>query len=566
MIKKLLNGQINSITVAALLVALSSLASRFLGIFRDRILASEFGAGDTLDIYYAAFRVPDLIFNLLVLGALSAGFIPILTKLIKDPSCKRTGIFSKSPNCKAWELVNNLLNTLGIVLLLLSVIGILTAPWLMKLIAPGFSGDKQALTAALTRIMFLSPVFLGISSILGGILQSFKRFFVYSLAPIMYNVGIIIGALYFVPRWGIYGLAWGVVFGAGLHMFIQLPTVIKLGFRHRLRLNLKDKNLREIMTMMVPRTMSLGIAQINLVVITIIASTLASGSLAVFNFANNLQFFPISIFGISFAVAAFPTLAAVAFNKKKIVKNFSNIFRQILFFIVPATVLLLTLRAQIIRVILGTGQFNWEDTILTINTLGFFTISLFAQASIPLLVRMFYARHNSKTPFYIGLVSVGANIVLSLILPKMIMCRTVLGEGGELIELCTPMGVAGLALAFSIASIINFILLWFVLRLELGSLNEKRILVAALKFSAAAIACGAAVQGMKLLVWPYIDMTRVWGVFTQGFIAGVSGILVYFAFCALLRSKELFSFWESVKRRIPWRKIEADDQGEARGL
>ncbi len=229
MIRRIFSGKINSITIAAFLVAFSSLISRFLGIFRDRILAGEFGAGDTLDVYYAAFRIPDLIFNLLVLGALSAGFIPVLSLLIKKSKEKK----NYEDNKKAWGFTNNLLNILGLSLLIVSVLGIFFAPALMKLVAPGFSPEKQKLTADLTRIMFLSPIFLGVSSILGGILQTFKRFFVYSLAPIVYNIGIIIGALYFVPLWGIHGLAWGVVLGAFMHMFIQLPMALKLGFRYR---------------------------------------------------------------------------------------------------------------------------------------------------------------------------------------------------------------------------------------------------------------------------------------------------------------------------------------------
>lgn len=547
MIKRLFSSPINSITIAALAVALSSLVSRFLGIFRDRILAGEFGAGDTLDIYYTAFRVPDLIFNLLVLGALSAGFIPIFVSLLNNKKAKIKDLITNAKHKEAWYLANNILNILLLSVAALSVLGIIFAPVLVKILAPGFSLGKQALTADLTRIMFLSPILLGISSVLGGVLQSFKRFFIYSLAPILYNIGIIVGALFFVPYWGVYGLAWGVVLGALLHMLIQLPTVIKLGFRYRPIINFKNKQVREIGRLMIPRTMSLAISQINLLVITIIASTLASGSIAVFNFANNLQSFPIGIFGISFAVAAFPTISAIAFNKPKLISNFSQVIRQILFFVVPATVLLLTLRAQIIRVILGTGQFNWEDTMLTIHTLGFFTLSLFAQASIPLLVRIFYARHNSMSPFYIGLFSALINLILSLALVRV-------------------MGVAGLALAFSIASIINFIILWLVLRAEIGSLDEDRILFSTIKFSAAALAAGITIQGMKLVVWPYIDMTRVWGVFTQGAVAGVSGILVYLAFCSLLKSEEFIDFWNSVKRRLPKKKVTTNDHGEARGI
>ena len=296
-----------------------------------------------------------------------------------------------------------------------------------------------------------------------------------------------------------------------------------------------------------PRTLSLAISQINLLVITIIASTLSSGSLSVFNFANNLQSFPIGIFGISFAIAAFPTLAAAAFDKKELSKNFSYVLRQILFFIIPATVLFLTLRAQIIRVVFGTGNFDWEDTVLTMRTLGFFTLSLFAQATIPLLVRVFYARHNSRTPFYIGLITVVINIFLSY-------------------SIAAKMGVEGLALAFSIANIINFIILWIVLRFEIGEMDEVRVLYSVVKLSLAAIACGTTVQGMKLAIASFVNMDKTLGVLAQGAGSAILGIIIYLIVSAILKSEELFDFWSSIKRRLSWKKVEATDQGEARGI
>jgi len=361
-LRNIFKKQINNITAAAALVAFSSLISRFLGVLRDRILAGQFGAGRSLDIYYAAFRVPDLIFNIIVLGALSAGFIPIFTSIIKDFKCEHDiGDNENIKNSEAWDLVNNILNFLFFALVVLSIIGIIFSPSLIRLITPGFNAEEQAWTASLTRIMFLSPLFLGISGILGGVLQSFKRFVVYSLAPIFYNLGIIVGVLYFVQWWGLYGLAWGVVLGAVLHMAIQLPAVYQLGFRYRFKINWRDPNTRKVGRMMIPRTLSLGITQINLVIVTVLASKLPDGSLAIFNFANNLQFFPIGIFGVSFAIAAFPVFSANAFDRDKLVDNFSQTFRKILFFIIPATVLIIALRAQIIRVVLGSGKFNWQD-------------------------------------------------------------------------------------------------------------------------------------------------------------------------------------------------------------
>lgn len=547
MIKRLFNSEINSITAAALLIGVFSLASRVLGIFRDRILAGQFGAGDVLDVYYAAFRIPDLIFNLLVLGALSAGFVPVFTALIKSPLEKIKSFFG-SGHEDAWILASSILNILSVCLLVLCGIGAIFTKQIIGMIAPGFSAEKINLAADLARIMFLSPVFLGISGVFGGILQSFKRFFVYSLSPIFYNIGIIIGALYFTPVLGIRGLAWGVALGAAAHMAVQIPALAALGFKYRFEFGWKNSGVAKIFLMMAPRTMSLAVSQANLLAITVIASTLQSGSLAVFNFANNLQSFPVGIFGISFAIAAFPALSASAFDKKNLARDLSSATRQILFFIIPSTVILLALRAQIIRVVFGTGQFGWQDTVLTLDTLGFFAISLFAQALIPLLTRAFYARHDSKTPFAVGLAAALANIFLS-------------------VKFSRIMGAPGLALAFSISNIMNLAALWLCLDFKIGGLDELKILISSVKFSLAALACGFAVQGAKLVVGAHVDMTKFLGIFTQGALAGTAGILIYIFICFILKSEELFDFWSSLKRRFAGaRTIETQDQGEVRGI
>lgn len=227
---------------------------------------------------------------------------------------------------------------------------------------------------------------------------------------------------------------------------------------------------------------------------------------------------------------------------------------------------MLALRAQIVRAVLGTGAFTWRDTILTMQTLGYFMVGLFAQATIPLLVRMFYARQNSKTPFYIGLVAVFVNILLSLWLPKITICNNVIGPQGLISSECSPLGVAGLALAFSLSSIINFVLLWILLRKSIGELDGRRILKSSVKFIFAAIAAGLVVQGMKDVVLPYVNMEKTWGIIVQGGVAGAFGLLIYFAVCSLAQSEELFGFWSSFKRRLSWKKIDAGDQGEARGI
>ena len=535
--KKILGVSSTSVASAAFIIGFLSIASRLLGVVRDRILASSFGAGQTLDLYYAAFRLPDLVFNLLVLGALSAGFIPIFTKLLHNEENPRAH----------WDLANNVFNSLFFGLLIICGLGILLAPWLVEIIAPGFPQSVHGEIVLLTQIMFLSPFFIGLSSIAGSILQSFQRFLIYSLAPVLYNVGIIIGALYFAPHWGIFGLAWGVVLGSIMHFTIQLPLLFKLGFRYQWLFNWRDKALRTMYSMMTARTLGLAITQINLIVTTMIASTLAEGSLAVFNLANNLQSFPVGIFGISFAVAVFPLLSSVA--DELFIERFSKTFRQIIFCIVPATVALIILRAQIVRVILGAGKFNWEDTIHTIDAVGFFALSLFAQATVPLLARAFYAKHDSKTPFYIGLISAVVNVALSLIWAH-------------------NLGVAGLALAFSASTIVNFLLLFVLLRRRVGRLDEKRIIISLAKCSAAGISMALVIQAMKLLIWPYLDMTRLWGILLQGSLAGIFGLIVYFAVCSLLKSEEFNELWQATKIKLfaSAKKLKAEDQSEVQGL
>lgn len=530
MIKKFVNNKIlngkptESITAAAFIIAVSGFASRFLGLFRDRVLASQFGAGDTLDAYYAAFRIPDLLYNLLILGALSAAFIPVFT-----------GLISNNKEEDGWELVSGMMNIIIFILIISAAVMAIFAPFIIRLITPGFSGEKMQLTVILTRIMFLSPVFLGISAIFGGVLVSLKKFLIYSIAPIMYNLGIIVGALFFVKLMGPAGLALGVILGALLHMLIQYPAVKFSGFKFKPILfgAFKNEHIKKIIRLMIPRTMGIAVSQINLLVITIFASTLASGSLAVFNFANNIQSFPLGIFGVSFAVAVFPTLSACASRgtTEKFVENFSKTFRKIIFFIIPLSVLILLLRAQLVRVILGSGHFNWEDTVLTFETLGFLTISLFAQCLIPLLARAFYAIHNTKTPFYVALASEAVNIILVIMLIK-------------------NYAISGLAIAFSAASILNMALLFAILRKKIGYLDEKNILASSSKVLLASTVAGLVVQILKHAISQFANIDTFIGIFAQLTISGGIGIIVFLLMSWIFKIEEFFHFKNSISKKI----------------
>ncbi len=530
---KILNGQSQTITSAAIILAAASLASRFLGLLRDRLLAGTFGAGDTLDIYYAAFRIPDLVYNLLILGALSAGFIPVFVSLWQRAEKDES----------AWRFVNSILNILLVGLIILGGLFFIFAPNLMKLITPGFTGEKLSLTIVMARIMFLSPVLLGVSGILGGTLQSVKRFFIFSLAPIFYNLGIIFSILFLVPRFGIFGLAWGVALGALFHMLVQLPSVIALGFRWRPVFGWADQGVRRLAALMVPRTLTLAVSQLNFVAITILASGLAAGSLAIFNLAYNIWSFPLGIFAASLATAAFPTLAQSVSSKdwSSFAKNFSATFRQILFLIVPASALFIVLRAQIVRVVLGSGKFDWEDTILTLDSLKYLTLGLFAEAVILLLIRGFFALQDTKTPFWLGLVSSVFRIFGAWFFAQYF-------------------GPAGLALGYALGGVVNMILLWVFLERKAGDLRFKEILISGLKIFLASFLAGSAAYLVLQIMDIFVDTHKVIGIFAQGLAAGIFGIFIYFIVCLLLRSQEMIAFWRSIKNRLPWQQVAPDKE------
>jgi putative peptidoglycan lipid II flippase len=517
-LKTLFTSQSKTITSAAIILGASSLISRLFGVLRDRVLASQFGAGSELDMYYAAFRIPDLIFNLLILGSLSAGFIPVFTGILANKK-------------KAWELVNIVFNLIVFSLLAISAVLVLIAPGLVALITPGFKADQLAITVRLTQIMFLSLMFLGISGIFGSVLQSLRSFFIYSIAPILYNIGIIFGAIFLVPYLGIYGLAWGVVAGAFLHMLIQLAAAYNLGYRWQWVLDLKNKSLQKILILMVPRTLGLIVTQINFLVVTVIGSTLAAGSIAVFNLANNIQSLPLGLFGVSFAVAAFPALSELADHKKKFIETLSLAIRQIMFLVVPSSALLIVLRAQVVRVVLGSGKFSWNDTVLTLETLSFFAFSLFAQSLILLLARAYYARQDTKTPFFAGIASALFNIALSLYLVKYF-------------------GVLGLALAFSLANILNFALLAFILRLQLGSLDETRILFSTAKILVASFMMAIVAQAIKYPMVQLMGLNTFWGIALQMIAATSGGLATYIFVGWLVKCEELTLFIDSLRKRV----------------
>lgn len=514
MIRKLLNRK-SSVLEATVVLAVASLVSRLFGLLRDRSLAAHFGAGNVLDAYFAAFKIPDFIFNLILLGALSSAFIPIFTEYIK-----------KNGEDEAWSFVNTLVNFGMIILTGILLFIAIFAPQLSHLIAPGFDDAKRTVTVNLMRVMLLSPLFFGFSNLAGGILNSFRNFVVYAIAPILYNVGIIVGVLWLVPRFGYMGLAYGVVLGAFMHMLIQIPSVFALGYKYRMHLNLRHPGLRKMAVLMVPRTLGIAAQQVSILVDTIIASTLAVGSIAVLNLGDNLNSLPISIFGISFAVAVFPVLTEKYTLQKldEFKEDLVRTLRQILFLILPTMLLYWLLRAQIVRLVLGAGHFSWEDTRFTVSVLAFLVFGMWAQAIIPLFARSFYALQDTKTPFLTSIASVSINVISALILAHYFK-------------------VVGLAMAVALEGMVNASILFIILHFRLKGLPLKELTALIVRVIFASAAMGAVGYGMLQAMSWVIDTHTFIGLLAQSIVAASAAVLTYLIICQKFKLPEMAMVW-----------------------
>jgi len=427
---------------------------------------------------------------------------------------------------------------------LISLLLFILTPWLARFITPGFTPEAKSMVVILTRILLIQPILLGISNIFSGILHYFYRFLAYSMAPIFYNLGIIFGILFLVPYFGIFGVGFGVLLGAFLHLLIQIPSAISCGFKYNFLFDFKYPAIRRIFLLMIPRIFGIAANQINLIVITAIASTIAAGSVAIFNFANNLQGLPVGILGVSLATAVFPTFSRLWVNgqKKEFTDKTSLIIRQTLFLMIPASILMFILRAQIVRLILGTGRFGWDDTKLTAASLGLFALSIFASALIPFLMRAFFSFQDTKTPTIIGLISAALSIGFAFLFKSMLSSSnffTNFIENTLKLSSVENIAVIGLPLAISIAVILQFVLLLAFLHKKIGDLGIKEILNSLKKILIASILMIGNTYFLLKFLANFVNMQTFLGVFSQTAIAGLFGISIYFLLTFYLKSPEL---------------------------
>ncbi len=409
--QKIINHRSETIFGAAMLTSGLVLMGSLLGILRNALLASRFGASGNLDIYYASFRFPDFIYNIFIMGAISAAFIPIFSEY-----------WNKNKK-EAWQFSSSIIVIIGAFVGSLALgISIFTRPILRHFLV-GFSASQLEIAVVMTRIMMIQPVLMGISAVVGSVLKIFKLFLASALAPLLYNLGIIIGILFFVPVIGLKGLAYGVVLGALMHILIQLPALKETGYRWYFRWSFFQEvklGLQKMWVIAVPRALAIITFQVFLLGITSIATMLKSGSLAIFNFASTIQNLPQTVFALSFAVAAFPSLAEL--NAKKKNSNFNIVakdnFLQILFFLIPISLWFIIFREPIVRLLLGYGKFDWTATVNTIKVFSILSLGMIFQGANVFLLRIFFARKDSLRPFIASLVSYSLGLALCYYLAR----------------------------------------------------------------------------------------------------------------------------------------------------
>ena len=389
--KKLISFGVSSLAGGFFVIATSTILSKVVGLLRDKLLSNFFGPGVILDSYFASFRLPDFIFNSLVLGVLGSALIPVLT------SAKNKDDHDK--------IVSNVTFILTIVLSLLSLLAWLFAPQIIKLITTGFTSERLELTISMTRIMLVSVVIFGFSNVLSSVLQAKKIFTSVALASILYNFGIILGILFAYKQNPLY-LAWGVVIGAFLHLIIQVPNFYKLKVSWAKFYRLTSESIL-VFKLMIPRIFGLVSGQLSVLITTAVISLMPLGSLAVYSLASNIQSFPYSVIGVALAVAAFPFVSEIANNDKLLAQQHLNkLIRMQLILLIPVVTLLWFWRSEIVSLLIGGGNFKYNAIMLTANILAITLLSVVPMSIYQLSARTLYALKNTITPTIISLIAV----------------------------------------------------------------------------------------------------------------------------------------------------------------
>jgi putative peptidoglycan lipid II flippase len=507
--------------------------SQLLGLVRNRLLVSIFGASNTLGIYNYSLVLPDTIFQLVVASALVSAFIPVFVEYLRDKREK-----------EANEMASNLLLIGLIAFSILSIILAILAPFILKMFNLGanFSASQMDLMANLMRLTLIGQLLFIIASFFTAILQSHNRFFIPGFAAALYNLGTIVGIFVLSSSFGIFSAPLGGIIGGLLFIVFQIPLAWKLGFRFLPKVSdLFDTGVRKIITLMWPRTVQNGIQQVGTVALGIIIAFIADPGrmFLLFDYAKILMFAPVSLIGFSIAQAAFPVLSRENTDMQDFKSTFLNSAYQMLYLILPVSALLLVLRIPIVRLIYGADLFDWDATVLTGHTLAFFSLSIFAQALIGLFYRAFYALHNTIIPLITSIVGTASLIVLAVFF--------VIGE---------HQGIESIALSFTIANILQLLVLFLILDKMTGKFNRKDVLLSLGKlFMATLIMAFALYVPIKLLDQLVFDTTRTINLLILTSISSAAGISLYFFCTWLLNIKEAHTYLMLIRKVGNWREV-----------
>jgi putative peptidoglycan lipid II flippase len=538
--------EIGGLHEAAYLLALFSLGSTILAFGRDHLLAYYFGASHELDIYYAAFRVPDFIYALIGSMVTSAVIIPfLLQRLDRGERSSR-------------ELIDGVFSAFFLVMATVALLAFAFAPWLMKLFFPELAAGSDASTlVSMTRIMLLSPIFLGLSNLFSSITQIYKRYLIYAISPILYNIGIIFGTVALYPRFGLAGLAWGVAFGAFMHVAIQLPFVISKSMFPRFTFSFRGGEVRKVVLTSLPRTVTVSSNEVAEFFLVVLAGGLASGAISGFNFAWNLQSVPLSIIGTSYALAAFPVLTRHFVNgdAKRFVEQMVVSTKHIIFWSLPVMVLFIVLRAQLVRVILGSGHFTWDNTSLTAAALAIFALSLIPQSLVALFVRAYYSRTNTARPLLMNVFSAALVVFFSWGLLHLFDSWPTFRffiEALFRVDNDAASKMLMLPLGYSMGLVVNMVLHWVAFERDFPGYTSCVTRSLFEVFSASVIAGAVTYLCLNLLA-PVLGLSTTFSVFLQGFIAGTAGIVSALGILYHFRNHELFEVAATLHKRV-WRR------------
>lgn len=539
---RFLSQEVRGLQAAAYVLAACALLSSLLALVRDRYLAYAFGASTSLDLYYASFRIPDLIF--VGLGALVSVYILI------PELARRTERAQK-------EYLETIVVGFSVLAIVLSGLAALFTPLLLATLFPQFIergfGSELVL---MTRILLLQPILLGLSNILAAVTQARQRYALYSISPLLYNLGIIFGVVVLYPIWGFAGLAWGVVCGALLHAGVQIPSVFGDGFFNRVPRLHDVRALAQTALISIPRALALTMNQLTFIGLIALAAALAPGSIAVFMFGFNLAAVPLSVIGASYSVAAFPTLAAAYTRGEhaEFVRQVATAARYVFFWSLPISALILVLRAHVVRTILGTGSFDWTDTRLTAAAFALISLSLAAQGVTLLLVRGYYAAGRTFVPLAVAVATSAGTIVLALLSLGLLENAAILTAIENFLRVRGLPGSDVLALAASYAAmaICGAVILAVHFEYTFGGLL-KHIRRPLMESALAALAAGLGCYIFLSFASSFTTASTTLSIFMQGFAGGLFGLLMAALLYQVIGSREYAETYVSVKERL-WRR------------